>query len=102
VAMMIRDVVPWNPLKNKEFDEPVPASLFDFSRRHCTTPIDHAVVELTAVVRSPAVTTMLGIEEGAAFMRLYETHFSKRGEPLAWSAIDVDNEFMTFEVFRRG
>jgi GntR family transcriptional regulator len=102
VAMMIRDVVPWNALKNKDFDEPVPASLFDFSRRHCTTPIDHAVVQLTALARSADVRTSLTIEEGAAFVRLNETHFSRQGEPLAYSAIDVDNEFVTFEVFRRG
>ena len=35
-------------------------------------------------------------------MRLFETHYSDKGEPLAFSVIDVDNEFMTFEVFRRG
>lgn len=102
VAMAIRDVVPWGMLQDESFDEPVPASLFDFSRRHCKTPIDHAVVEVSAVARTPDVNTMLGVEEGKAFMRLHETHYSRKGEPLAFSAIDVDNEFVTFEVFRRG
>jgi GntR family transcriptional regulator len=102
VAMVIRDVVPWTTLKEDDFDEPVSASLFDFSRRHCKTAIDHAVVELSALARSPTVTTLLGVEEGGAFMRLYETHYSEAGEPLAFSVIDVDNEFVTFEVFRRG
>jgi GntR family transcriptional regulator len=102
VAMTIRDVVPWATLTDDELDEPVPASLFDFSRRHCRTPIDHAVVELSALARSDRVTTMLSIDGGCAFMRLFETHYSAKGEPLAFSAIDVDNQFVTFEVFRRG
>lgn len=102
VAMMIRDVVPWATLKTEEFDEPVPASLVDFSRRHCNTPIDHAVVELSALVQRDGVSTTLSIDQGCPFMRLFETHYSANGEPLAFSVIDVDNEFVTFEVFRRG
>ena len=102
VAMMIRDVVPWKMLKSDRFDAPVPASLFDFSRRHCTTPIDHAVVELSALVQADGVSTTLSIEQGHPFMRLFETHYSDKGEPLAFSVIDVNNEFVTFEVFRRG
>ncbi len=102
VAMMIRDVVPWETLKTDDFDAPVPASLFDFSRRHCHTPIDHAVVEISALARAEGVTTTLSVEDGRAFMRLFETHYSAKGEPLAFSVIDADNEFVTFEVFRRG
>lgn len=102
VAMTIRDVLPWTELKNNDFDEPVSASLFDFSRRHCRTAIDHAVVEISAKVRSAEVSTTLGVDEGQAFMRLHETHYSDKGDPIAYSTIDVDNEFVTFEVFRRG
>lgn len=102
VRMTIRDVLPWTELKNNDFDEPVPASLFDFSRRHCKTSIDHAVVEISAKVRSAEVSTVLGVDEGQAFMRLHETHYSDKGDPIAYSTIDVDNEFVTFEVFRRG
>lgn len=102
VAMMIRDVVPWSTLRNEDLDAPVPASLFDFSRRHCKTPIDHAIVEITALVPADGVNTTLSLEPGRPCMRLFETHFSQQGERLAFSVIDVDNEFVTFEVFRRG
>lgn len=101
-AMVIRDVVPWNTLTDEDFNEPVPASLFDFSRRHCKTPIDHAVVEIMALAQSSTSKTALGVSKGQPFMRLHETHYSKTGEPLAFSIVDVDNEFVTFEVFRRG
>lgn len=101
-VMVIRDVVPWDTLTDDGFNEPVPASLFDFSRRHCKTPIDHAVVEIMALVKSSPATTTLGVGDGQPFMRLHETHYSKTGKQLAFSIIDVDNEFVTFEVFRRG
>jgi GntR family transcriptional regulator len=102
VAMSIRDMVPWDTLRDDNFDGPVPASLFQFNRLNCKTPIDHAVVEVTALARAHGVETMLGVDDGKAFMRLFETHYSKTGDSLAYSVIDVDNEIVTFEVFRRG
>jgi GntR family transcriptional regulator len=102
VTMVIRDMVPWDTLRADDFDGPVPASLFHFNRLHCKTPIDHAVVEVTALARAHGVETRLGVEDGKAFMRLFETHYSKAGDPLAYSVIDVDSDFVTFEVFRRG
>jgi GntR family transcriptional regulator len=101
-AMVIRDVVPWNTLRDETFNDPVPASLFDFTRRHCKTPIDHAVVEAMAFVQTSPPKTTLDVKNGQPFMRLHEIHYSKAGEPLAFSIIDADNEFVTFEIFRRG
>jgi hypothetical protein len=41
------------------------------------------------------------VEPGRPFTRLNETHYSVDGDPVAFSVIDVDNEFVSFEVFRR-
>lgn len=100
-AMVIRDVVPWDTLRSDELTDPVPTSLVDFTRRHCKTPIDHAVVEAVALVQTAPAKTTLGVRKGQPFMRLHETHYSKAGVPLAFSIIDADNKFVTFELFRR-
>lgn len=101
-AMVIRDVVPWDMLRDDEFNDPVPASLFDFTRRHCKATIDHAIVEAMALVQTAQPKTTLDVKKGQPFMRLHEIHYSKSGDPLAFSVIDADNEFVTFEIFRRG
>jgi GntR family transcriptional regulator len=101
-AMVIRDVVPWDTLRDEDFNDPVPASLFEFTRRHCKTPIDHAVVEAMALVQTSPAKTTLDVKAGQPFMRLHEIHYSKAGKPLAFSTIDADNEYVTFEIFRRG
>jgi GntR family transcriptional regulator len=101
-AMVVRDVVPWDALKDEQFNDPVPASLFDFARRHCKTPIDHTIAEAMALVQTSPPKTSLGLKKGQPFMRLHEIHYSKSGTPIAFSIIDADNEFVTFEIFRRG
>jgi GntR family transcriptional regulator len=101
VAIAVRDVVPWDTLTTETFEEPLPASLFAFSRVYCRTPIDHAVVEIIALLKDDEQGSALSIEPGRPFTRLNETHYSASGERVAFSLIDVDNDFVSFEVFRR-
>jgi GntR family transcriptional regulator len=101
VAIAVRDVVPWDTLTTETFEEPLAASLFAFSRMYCRTPIDHAIVEIIALVKDNGQGSALSIEPGRPFTRLNETHYSAAGERVAFSVIDVDNDFVSFEVFRR-
>jgi GntR family transcriptional regulator len=101
LAIYLRDVVPWPNLAH-DLDGQLPPSLFEFSARHLRQPIDHATVALVPMVKRGVKTTKLPIDKGHAFTRLHERHYSSAGEPLAFSAIDVDDDFIRFEVFRRG
>lgn len=99
-AIYVRDIVSWVELKREPDSEP-PASLFEFSKLYLRNPIDHAVVELAPMVKRDADTTKLETGVGEPFMRLYERHYSRNGEPTAFSVIDADDDFIRFEVFRR-
>jgi GntR family transcriptional regulator len=101
LAIWIRDIVPWRNLTTEELEDPLPASLFDFSRKYWKTEVDHAIAEILARTKETDAETRLEVEECGAFTRLHETHYSSAGEPIAFSIIDVDNDFVTFEVFRR-
>lgn len=101
LAIYIRDALPWTELATEELEESFTASMFEFSRRSCRRPIDHAVVEIFAVVKRDDTTTELALSAGEPFTRLHERHYSKAGELVAVSVIDVDNAFVRFEVFRR-
>ena len=101
LAISIRDAMPWANLKDPEFDSDVPASIFEFSSRDWETPVDHVVAEILPVVKRAKDTTELPVERGEAFTRLHEYHYDRRGDQLAVSMVDVDTEFVHFEVFRR-
>jgi GntR family transcriptional regulator len=100
LAIYIRDVVPWSRLRGEELKDPLPASMFEFSRRYCEEPVHHAVVEIAAQVKREEETTRLEVATGDPFMRLHETHYTSAGEPLAMSVVDVDDEYIRFEVVR--
>jgi GntR family transcriptional regulator len=98
-AIFVRDVVPWRLIERTPPKVPV-ASLFEFSKRYCTTPIDHAVADIVPMVKRDK-RTKLELKPGQPFIRLHEIHYSQPGEPVAYSSIDVDDHYIRFEVFRR-
>jgi GntR family transcriptional regulator len=101
LAIYVRDAVPWGNLTDGEFDGDVPASIFEFSAGAWAQPVDHAIAEIVPMVKAEKETTRLDLRRGEAFIRLHERHYASRGELLAASVVDVDNEFLHFEVFRR-
>lgn len=100
LAIFVRDLMPWEEIEREPPKSP-PVSLFEFSKRHCRTPIDHAVAQIEPLVKVPDNTTRLATDAGSAFIRLHETHYSQAGERVGFSMIDIDDEFTRFEVFRR-
>ena len=101
LAISVRDAMPWENLKDPDFDSDVPASLFEFSSSDWITPVDHVVAEILPVVKRDKDTTRLPVDRGEAFTRLHEYHYDRRGDLLAVSMVDVATDFIHFEVFRR-
>ena len=101
LAIWIRDAVPRSHIKREDFEEPLPASLFEFTSVYGTRKVDHAVVEIVAMTKRDDGGTKLNLDACQPYTRLHETHYSNSGQPIAFSVIDVDNAFITFLVFRR-
>ena len=99
LALVILDAVPRSEIVAPDAISHVDASLFTFSQRHCRTPIHHAVVKLVPMVKRAGV-TRLEMSTGSPFLRLHETHYSRRSEAVAFSIIDFDDRFVQLEVVR--
>jgi GntR family transcriptional regulator len=99
LALAIVDAVPREQITNEDAAGDVEPSLFTFSRRYCRTPIHHAVVRLAPMIKD-GDDTHLDLAPGTPFLRLYETHYSARGEQVASSIIDIDDSFIQLEVVR--
>ncbi len=74
--------------------------MFEFSKRYCRLPIDHAVVQLVPRKNGADEVTMLELERDEPFLRLHETLYSGNAAVIGWSFIDVNSRYVTFEVFR--
>jgi GntR family transcriptional regulator len=101
LAIWIRDAVPRSLIKHEDFEEPLPASLFEFTSTYGVKKVNHAVVDIVAMVKRGDAGTKLVLDEHEPYTRLHETHYSSGGEPIGFSVIDVDNAFITLQVFRR-
>jgi GntR family transcriptional regulator len=102
LAIHIRDYIPWSELKTDRLRDPIPPSMFEFSRRYLRDPIDNAVVRIVPMVNRGTRTTALRLSRGEPFARLHETHYAVGGRPVAYSVIDEDPNYVQLEVFRRG
>jgi GntR family transcriptional regulator len=100
VAVWLRDVVPLSALRLPLPDEGIPASLPEISKRFGHRPVDHAVARMSATLNENGA-TRLDIAHGRPFTRLLETHYASDAEVVGHSVIDVDDQVVQLEVFRR-
>nr|WP_237440146.1 GntR family transcriptional regulator [Amycolatopsis rubida] len=99
LAIYDRGVVPERHLEG-ELPEDAPSSLSDFSQQHMTAAIDHSVTAIVPLTKRRGTSTKLELASGTPFLRLHERHYSRTGQPIAYSSLDVDDSFVRFEVFR--
>lgn len=99
LALSIVDLVPRASLTSDELPTEVDASLFAFSEKAWQAPIHHAVVKLVPEVKA-GENTRLEIDDGVAFLRLQEVHYSARGAAVAYSTIAADDRYISLEVVR--
>ena len=100
LAIYLRDFIPWANLKRDSIADPLEPSVFEFSRRHCTQPITHAVVEIVPLVKTKKAGTKLPGGTNEPFIRLHETLYARDAAIVGWSFVDVEDRFIRLEVFR--
>jgi len=100
LAIYLRDFIPWDNLKGDSITGPLEPSIFEFSRRYCTQPITHAVVEIVPLVKTKKAGTKLPGGTNEPFIRLHETLYARDAAVVGWSFVDVEDRFIRLEVFR--
>ena len=100
LAIYLRDFIPWANLKRDSIADPLEPSIFEFSRRYCTQPITHAVVEIVPLVKTKKAGTKLPGGTNEPFIRLHETLYARDAAIVGWSFVDVEDRFIRLEVFR--
>ncbi len=99
-AIGIVDAIPVENLVRRRLRKLLPPSVFEFSRMYCRQPIDHTLVRLMPIVVGENSSYLPNIPDGAAFLRLFETHYA-HDSIVGWSILDVNNDYIVFDVMRR-
>lgn len=73
---------------------------FAFNDIHGKQRVDHAVVDILAEAAEGETAERLDLAAGTPIIVLNETHYSEDNEPLAYSQIWVNQEYVTFQVLR--
>lgn len=101
-AIAITDTVPERLMqRGLRTGEAVPDSIFEFSERYLHHPIDHAIVDIVARTADEEIASLLSIPAGEPLIDLQETHYTAHDEPVAFSEIHVNQDFVRFRVLRR-
>jgi GntR family transcriptional regulator len=100
-SIAIAEAIPVTGLRTRKLAHSLPASVFEFSERYCKQTIDHAIVELLPSVSGRTRSIAEIIPDGMPFIRLHETHYTKRAEVIAYSMIDVHDDYVRIDVVRR-
>lgn len=99
-AIFIQNWFPASYLTREVSEEAQLMDWFELGEQFGDTRIDHAVVEIRSECAAGPTAARLDIEEGTPILVLLETHYSEREDPLGFSSIFVNQEFVTFEVLR--
>jgi GntR family transcriptional regulator len=105
VAIFIRDIVPWASLRDQNLSEDdltnMPDSIFEFVERYTPYTIDHAVLVLVPSLKGEGLSTGLAVAPGRPFLRLVETHYTKDVTRVGFSVIDICDELLRLELYRK-
>ncbi len=100
-AISILDIVPHASLAALPPVGDIPDAIFRLFDTHGRARIDHATLELVPAKAGRAVARRLAVPPGKPYFALRETHYSARGEPLALSNVDVNDDYIRFVLVRR-
>lgn len=99
-AIFIQNWFPASYLAAEVSEEAQLLDWFELGERFGRTRIDHAVAEIRGAAADTEIAARLEVAPDTAVLVLLETHYSEREEPLGFSAIWVNQEYVTFEVLR--
>jgi GntR family transcriptional regulator len=100
-AIGIADAIPIDRLRDGRIPKAIPSSIFEFSRACCVEEIDLASASIVPMMSVKSGPLADSIKPGRPYVRLHETHYSRSGGVVGWSIIDVNDEYVRFDLVRR-
>jgi len=100
-AAVLVDHIPCALLRDLPSDRRLLETIFRLMSEAGPEPIAHARVELVPMLAERAVAERLQLAHGEPHLRVWQRHYGISGKQLATSRLDVNDEFIRFELVRK-
>lgn len=101
IGIMLEDVIPETSLRAPpSITDGYSESLFEFAEKQCWKPIHSARVEFIPNHADARIAELFEVERGSPYLMLYETHISRNEDPIVFTRIHVNDQFVRFYVTR--
>jgi GntR family transcriptional regulator len=100
-AALLRDHIPCEIVPELPSKHELLGTIFRLFDEAGPESIAYARVEIVPMLADAAIARQMQIARRAAYLRLWQRHYSVSDRPLAISCLDVNDKFIRFELMRR-
>ncbi|MGD2272015.1 MAG: GntR family transcriptional regulator [Desulfobacterales bacterium] len=99
-AIHLREYIPANALIRKPEVNELPDSIFEISEQFLSQRIEYSISEIIPTIVDRSMMEILNLPKNNPILRLEETHFNQKNEPIIFSEVFVNDHIIRFNVIR--
>jgi len=99
-AIHLREYIPVNILTRMPKVNELPDSIFEMSEQFLSQRIEYSISEIIPTIVDSAMMKILNLPKDFSILRLEETHFNQKNEPMIFSEVFVNDRIIRFNVIR--
>ena len=99
-AIHLREYIPVNALTRKPNVNELPDSIFEISEQFLSQRIEYSISEIIPTIVDSSMMKILNLPKDNPILRLEETHFNQKNEPIIFSEAFVNDHIIRFNVIR--
>ena len=99
-AIHLREYIPVNALTRIPTVNELPDSIFEMSEQLLSQRIEYSISEILPTIVDRSMMKILNLPKDFSILRLEETHFNQKNEPMIFSEVFVNDRIIRFNVIR--
>ena len=99
-AIHLREYIPIESLIRIPKVDELPESIFEISEVFLSQRIEYSISEIIPTIVDKSMMKTLNLPKNFSILRLEETHFNNKNEPLIFSGVFVNDQIIRFNVIR--
>lgn len=99
-AIHLCEYIPANALTHKPNIKKLPKSIVEISEQLISQRVEYSIAEIIPTKVDSAMVKILNLPKDKPILRLEETHFNPKNEPIIFSEVFVNDRIIRFNVIR--
>jgi GntR family transcriptional regulator len=99
-AVLCRDVVPGDIIRKEFLEAELTKPIFDFLEQYCGMQVSQIMAEIIPDLVDEYLSRSLNMEHGEPLLRFEEVGFNTKNQPVLYSRIHYNDQFVRFSVLR--